>query len=280
MAIYKLLYFFNSNQKKSAVILLILMFIASLLELESLGLIIPIAGLFLETPGISSNIVVEKFSNFLGIPYGNLILYLLLFFLIFYIVKIFYLVFVSWYEQKFLAMFSEKLGSKIFFNYISQNFSFFVTRNSSEFLRNLTTEITQASAYLFSLSRLLLESILVAAIFGFLIILNPITTISAFLFFLFFSIIYIKLLRTKLITWGKQRQEDTKKRIQFMQEGFGAVKDIKLLGRENFFFDKFKLHNINLARVSLKIGFFNHMPRFMTELFSVFIVIFVDLVQI
>ena len=60
-----------------------------------------------------------------------------------------------------------------------------------------------------------------------------------------------------------------------MQEGFAAVKDIKLLGREKFFFDKFKLHNINLARVSLKIGFFNNMPRFMTELFSVFIVIFI-----
>jgi ABC-type multidrug transport system fused ATPase/permease subunit len=251
------------------------MFIASLLELASLGLIIPIAGLFLETPGISNNIVIEKFSNFLSVPYGNLILYLLLFFLIFYIVKIFYLVFVSWYEQKFLASFAEKLSSKIFFNYISQNFSFFVTRNSSEFLRNLTTEIQQATAYLSSFSKLLLESLIITALFIFLIILNPITTISAFFVFLFFSIIYIKLLRTKLITWGKQRQEDTKKRIQFMQEGFGAVKDIKLLGREKFFFDKFKLHNINLARVSLKIGFFNNMPRFMTELFSVFIVIFV-----
>jgi ABC-type bacteriocin/lantibiotic exporter with double-glycine peptidase domain len=125
------------------------------------------------------------------------------------------------------------------------------------------------------LSRLLLESIIITALFIFLIILNPITTIGAFFVFLFFSIIYIKLLRTKLITWGEQRQEDTKKRIQFMQEGFDAVKDIKLLGREKFFFDKFKLHNINLARVSLKIGFFNNMPRFMTELFSVFIVIFV-----
>jgi len=59
---------------------------------------------------------------------GNLILYLLLFFLIFYIVKIFYLVFVAWYEQKFLASFSERISSKIFFNYISQNFSFFVKR--------------------------------------------------------------------------------------------------------------------------------------------------------
>ena len=275
MTKYKLLYFFNSNQKKSAVILLILMFIASLLELASLGLIIPIAGLFLETPGISNNIVIEKFSNFLDIPYGNLILYLLLFFLIFYIVKIFYLVFVSWYEQKFLALFSEKISSKIFFNYISQNFSFFATRNSSEFLRNLTTEVQLAAAYLYSFSRLLLESIIITALFIFLIILNPITTISAFFVFLLFSIIYIKLLRTKLITWGKQRQEDTNKRIQFMQEGFGAVKDIKLLGREKFFFDKFKLHNINLARVSLKIGFFNNMPRYMTELFAVLIVIFV-----
>ena len=35
-----------------------------------------------------------------------------------------------------------------------------------------------------------------------------------------------------------------------MQEGFGGIKIIKLLGREKFFFNKFKFHNFNLAKMT------------------------------
>ena len=54
-----------------------------------------------------------------------------------------------------------------------------------------------------------------------------------------------------------------------MQEGFDGIKIIKLLGRENFFFDKFKVHNVNLSRVSMKTHFFQGMPRFLFELVGI-----------
>ncbi len=272
---HKLFYFFDSHQKRDGLILIFLMVIASLLEMISLGLILPIAGLFLETPGIQNNIFIKKFSHYVNTPYENLILYLLLFFLIFYIIKIFYLVFVIWYEQKFLTSFRKKLSDRFFSNYISQNFSFFANRNSAEFLSNIITEIEQVTVSLTHFLRLILESLIAIGLLSFLIFLNPITTTSTFFIFSFFSVIYLKLFREKLTKWGKRRVEDVKKRIQFMQEGFGAVKVIKLFGRENFFFNKFKLHNMNLAEVSLKIGVLNSLPRYLTELLSVFIIIFI-----
>ena len=42
------------------------------------------------------------------------------------------------------------------------------------------------------------------------------------------------------------------KLIQFMQEGFGGIKIIKLLGREKFFFNKFKIYNFNLSKIFIK----------------------------
>ena len=36
-----------------------------------------------------------------------------------------------------------------------------------------------------------------------------------------------------------------------MQEGFDGIKIIKLLGRENFFFNKFKVYNVNLAKIGM-----------------------------
>ena len=53
--------------------------------------------------------------------------------------------------------------------YINQNFSFFHVRNSSEFLRNITTEVDQFASYLMAIIKLLLENLVLLAILSFLI---------------------------------------------------------------------------------------------------------------
>ena len=72
-----------------------------------------------------------------------------------------------------------------------------------------------------------------------------------------------------------QRQLGVQKRIQFMQEGFDGIKIIKLLGRENFFFNKFKVYNVNLAKVGMRTYFFQGVPRLLFELVGIFFVTFV-----
>ena len=79
---------------------------------------------------------------------GNHLLYLLIVFLTFYVVKIIFLSFYNWFESNFLYMFREVLSSKVFKKYLNQNFSFFYNRNSSEFIRNLMTEVEQLILYL------------------------------------------------------------------------------------------------------------------------------------
>ena len=59
-----------------------------------------------------------------------------------------------------------------------------------------------------------------------------------------------------------------------MQEGFDGVKIIKLLGRENFFFNKFKIHNFNLSKISTKTYFFQGVPKLLFELVGIFFITF------
>ena len=46
---------------------------------------------------------------------------------------------------------------------------------------------------------------------------------------------------------GKDRQFHDGLRLMKLNEGFGAIKDIKLLGKENFFINQFSHHNTNSA---------------------------------
>ena len=230
----KILFFFNKQHKKNLILLFSFMLIATILEMVGLGFIFTIVGSLGSEN--ADNLLIDKLSNFFTLDKTNILSYLLLAFLLFYIIKIIFLIYYSWFENNFLYSYTENLSSKVFKEYLNQNFSFFYNRNSSEFIRNLITEVSQFALYLFSFLKLALEIIILIGIFCILAYVNLYFTTMITLIFLFFSCLYFFLLKEKLNNWGKQRQSYIQKRIQFMQEGFDGIKIIKLLGRESFFF--------------------------------------------
>ena len=167
------------------------MLVSTILEMAGLGFIFSIVGSMSSTS--SNNIFVNKLSVFFELDKAEIFSYLLLFFLIFYIVKIIFLAFYNWYESSFLYSYKEYLSSKVFKEYLNQNFSFFYNRNSSEFIRNLITEVDQFTLYLVSFLKLALEIIVLVGIFFFISIRKSIfycfNFASLFIFFLliFFS---------------------------------------------------------------------------------------------
>ena len=266
--IKKFLYFFNKHQKKSLLLLFIFMFISTLLEMIGLGFIFSIVGA-LSPSNIDNNIFINKLVAFWKLDKNEIISYLLLIFLLFYTFKIIFLTFYSGFESNFLYSYKEYLSSKIFREYLNQNFSYFYNRNSSELIRNLMTEVDQLLLYLISVLKLILEIVVVIGIFCVLAYVSFYFTIFITIIFLLASSLYFFLLKEKLNIWGKQRQSNIQKRIQFMQEGFDGIKIIKLLGRENFFFNKFKVYNINLSKIAMKGHFFQGVPRLLFEFIGI-----------
>ncbi len=271
--IKKFLYLFDKYQKKALLILFSFMFISTILEMVGLSFIFLIVGI-LGSTSTNSNLYINKLSSLFESDKAEIFSYFLLIFLIFYIIKIVFLTFYNWFEANFLYSYKEKLSSKLFQEYLNQNFSYFYERNSSEFIRNLITEIDHFHHYLICILRLALEIIIVIGIFCFLTFISWYFTIMISIFFLFFFSLYFFLFRGKLKAWGIQRQSSINKKIQFIQESFGGLKIIKLLGRENFFYNKFKVHNINLAKINAITYFFSNVPKLLLELAAILIITF------
>ena len=273
----KFLSFFNKYQKKSLLFLFIFMSFSTILEMVGLGFIFSIVGV-LNPDTIQSNLFINKLKFFFSLKTNEIISYLLIIFLLFYLLKIIFLTFYNWYESKFLYSYKEYLSSKVFKEYLNQNFSYFYNRNTSELIRNLMTEVDQFSLYLVSILKLILETIVVIGIFCILAYVNFYFTILISIVFLFFSSIYFFLVKEKLNIWGKQRQTTQQKRLQFMREGFDGIKIIKLLGRENFFFSKYKIYNVNLYKIAMKAHILQGIPRLLFELVGISFITFALLI--
>ena len=114
--------------------------------------------------------------------------------------------------SNFLFTYKQYLSGKVFKEYLSQNISYFYNRNSSEFIRNLITEVDQFIAYLTSFLKLAIEVIVFFGIFCLLAYVNLYFTSLISIIFLSISFLYFFLIKEKLNIWGKQRQLNIQKR--------------------------------------------------------------------
>jgi ABC-type multidrug transport system fused ATPase/permease subunit len=252
----KVLSLLDKDQKKSGLLLISLMFIASIAELFGLGFVILIINSFLS---IQNNFSIPFISSLNANL--NSINSLLIILSVIFTVKYLLLILVVLLESSFIAKFRERISFKMFKNFLNRDSSALLKKNSAEYLRNFTEEINQNVLFYHSLVKITLDLILFCLFVIFLIAYNPITSISAIVFFSIISLIYFILIKNKISRWSRAALENKKKRIQFVNESFSAIKFIKILSSENFFLKKFKIHNFSLSNILYKMSFINALPR-------------------
>jgi len=252
----KVLSLLDKDQKKSGLLLISLMFIASIAELFGLGFVILIINSFLS---IQNNFSIPFISSLNANL--NSINSLLIILSVIFTVKYLLLILVVLLESSFIAKFRERISFKMFKNFLNRDSSALLKKNSAEYLRNFTEEINQNVLFYHSLVKITLDLILFCLFVIFLIAYNPITSISAIVFFSIISLIYFILIKDKISRWSRAALENKKKRIQFVNESFSAIKFIKILSSENFFLKKFKIHNFSLSNILYKMSFINALPR-------------------
>ena len=264
--------FLDKRQKTKSYILFSLIFLSSILEFLSIGLILPITSLFLD-----SNLPqLIKVFDFIQIDFKDdrLFFKILLLFFILFLIKTLIMIYISWYEQKFIATFKEQFSSKLFNNYLNQNNIFFEGRNSSEFIRNLVTELDVATTFILYSFRSILEGLTIIFLVSLLFLVDFSNSLKGVLVFIFSLIIYFKIVKPNLKNWTKQRFESESKRLQFIREGLSSVKNLKLLKRGYFIFEKFQNFNKKLRDINIRVGFINQLPRYLIEFILVLIIIY------
>ena len=223
----------NSKQKKTFFLLLILITVASILEMTGLAIIVPIINSFLEIESTTKELNLFWFKNFINFSDISISSFLLIF-LLFFVFKTVFSIFVSWKHQNFIFHFVEKISFDLYSKYLSQDYRKYSQKNSSELIRNILKEIDLFSMYLQSFIQIILEGIILFGIFLFLFYLLTIPSIIVIFFSALVSIIYYLLVKKNLLRWGKDRQNIEKDRITYMQEGFSSIKEINFFNRNIF----------------------------------------------
>ena len=274
-AFRKINFLLNSSQKKKIIFLLFLLLFGMILEIFSLGVIVPILTILLNPESIAEKPWLSFLFDSYPIFFENNSLYFFLGFLIFiYLLKTCFMILLSYKQNKFLSNLSGGISNNLFSNYLSQPYSFHLNRNTSELIKNIHGEVNYFHQYLIALISFITELLLVISLLSTLIYIEPFGAISVFLFLGALSIIFLYFSNKKLKKWGSLRQELDSQISKITLEGLGSIKDLIINGNGNFFKDKFEDKVFYKAKLNAYQLTISQVPRFYLELISIIGLVF------
>lgn len=271
----------NSKQKFNFIMLLLMQFIGTIFDLMTLGLVVPIV--YLVNNKIANNNF-EKISSYLfkldDDPSINFLLYLIIALFLFNFLKILYQIYFNFKKNTFAYNLRLDFSSRLFKVFLNSDYSLFIKTNSSEILRTTLTDVdSYVSQYLIPLSEVLSDIILLIFIITISIIFQPFLTIIIIIILLIFSYFINKKLSLISYNYGQKRIEYYTKSFQFLQEGIGAIKEIKIFGSTSFFVNRFIKNYRNFIDVARKHTMIVEIPRFSIELLVFLILIVIVFFQ-
>lgn len=276
---HKILSVLNKKQKKFFYLFFFLSFFSLGFEILGLGLIIP----FLEVMINSSrtDTYLSFINNYIEHDFkkNDLIIFFTVSFFVIYSIKVIFISAYNYFLIKFFYDLKTNLSNKLFQIYLSKPYIFFKQNNSASLIRNLDD-----SRYIMILFRSILtifvETIFFVGLILFLIYLEPQITSISLIFFGTLSFLFYKFIQNKAGFWGDQRASYDGKKIKSIMHGVGGIKEIKILGKENFFFNNYSKNNFFSNYYSLKQDFVLNIPRHLLEWLTIIFLLSFVLINI
>ncbi|MEX2248134.1 MAG: ABC transporter transmembrane domain-containing protein, partial [Parvibaculum sp.] len=252
-----------------------MMVVGSILEVMGIGLVLPVMTILISPGAVAEYEPLRRFSEFLGDPTAsNLSLVLLGCLAAAYVLKNFYRVALVYTQAWFSFRQQAEIAQRLYRAYLLKPYAFHLQRNSAELIRNITTESDLFSLLVLMPALLICaEAIVLLTIFSFLLFVNFGVTLAVVAVFGSSSVVFYMLVQHRLIRWGRARQHHDMQRLKQAQQGLGGIKDVKVLGREDFFHAAFAEHATGRSRYEGRSFFLGQMPVVWLETVAVVTVV-------
>jgi ABC-type multidrug transport system fused ATPase/permease subunit len=189
-----------------------------------------------------------------------------------YFIKNIFLSFTYYFSHILIYKLQLKISNNIFKKYLKSEYIFFTNINKSELTRNVIDEsavfvkrLVYPGVFLIS------EVATVIFICLLLIFIDYKITLIVFLSFFLITLLFLKKLKTKIKSWGEQRQKFAANKYLHLVEFFNLIIEIKLKKLESIFFKRFEKSNTKHIYADRNVDTANLFYRQFLELLGVII---------
>jgi ABC-type multidrug transport system fused ATPase/permease subunit len=158
------------------------------------------------------------------------------------------------------------LATRLLSRYLAQPYSWFLGRHSAQLGRKVLSEVIEVvNGSIMSLMRLISHAMMALALIGLLVLVEPVVAVVAALLVSGCYGLVVGFTRPHLNSLGERRLQANRERFQIMQEALGGIKDVKVLGLERAYLERFHGPASRLAEHQATMDLIDDLPRHALE---------------
>lgn len=172
-----------------------------------------------------------------------------------------------------LSLYGSRVGveiaDRLYAYYMSQNWQFHASGSSAQLTKQVSSESNRISNGIIQpLMQMNAKVVLAFFIAISILIYNPVIAIAGLMMFVLGYLLMYRFVRKALVINGRRLSSVATNRFRLMNEGFGGIKDVLLLNRNQDFIDKFSVEGNIQAKAQGLNKTISQVPRFFIELLA------------
>jgi ATP-binding cassette, subfamily B, bacterial PglK len=257
----------TKRRQKQFSLLLILMIIASLAEIISIGAVLPFLGILTAPEQVYQHALMQPVIQILALTEPKqLILPLTILFITAVLLAGVIRLTLLYAMTRLSYATGADLSINIYRRTLYQAYEVHVSRNSSEVINGIITKTNTVIGGVISPTLNLISSIiLLVGIMGTLFAINPTIALSASIGFGLLYWIVIRYTKTHLKDNSKTIADQSTQMIKSLQEGLGGIRDVLIDGTQQFYCKLYRNADLPLRHASGNNQFISGSPRYAME---------------
>lgn len=256
-------------------VILVLMILSALAEAFGIGLLMPLMAIIGNPASIGENRYLSAAYAFTGAKSPDAFIVSISLVLIFvYVAKNLFLGFVSYRQNRFLFQNEAELTTRLVNAYLYAPYAYHLGKNSTDLSRIATVEVGKViNGVVAPTFNLVAELLVVAMLVGMIVAFTPAAGAVGLLFALAIILLTQRVFRPALIRFRAERMVQQASQLKWTSQALGALKEVKVLRRENFFVDKVHYASLRNAEASRVFASLNVVPRLVLETAAILLIL-------
>ena len=220
--------------------LLVLSVIAAIIEITGVGLVFPLLLILVSPEYIDRFPALVQTLDRVGLGRGMaLSVFLLCLIAVLMIGKNTYMIFFNWLQTRMMARWKTETSSRLMRMYIFSDYSLYLTKNSSEIIRNLALTTAVYDHFMTGLIQVLVNSVVLIGLVLLLLAVLPLEAAFATTIVLAASALVYRATRGPFVEIGKEQNVLFEQRQAILRQSIGMLKETKIAAKEWYFLDAF-----------------------------------------
>lgn len=268
--LYKLRMIFPKKERRYFILLFFLILISTLFDFLGVSLILPLVNLLMNPAKLEQQSWYHIYTALIPVSNRNTGLLILVLIIIgVYILKNLFAIYMSVVQGVFVTRNQLATSARMLDCYMRKPYTFHLQHNTAEILRGINTDVNSAYGLVSNLITVFSSLLISIMLVVYLIAVDFWLTVSIVAGLVIYSVIYFLLVRKKLKAAGQTARKLQMSMFKSIHQAMGGIKEIKLMGREQFFVDSYRACSEEYVRSYRTYTILSNVPKHLVEILCI-----------